>query len=186
MKPRIKKYLLFMFGNWNTIEKNAPLMNNIRDLMDTIVSSNEFTFVTGDKVIIMCLKSELSFEDVNQILEEFLEPNISTYFLMPKPRKLGYRLDKNLESHLFGNGPIRPQLNIDPRVAKALTSQLKSLMDNKVNRLKEVLLNPIEKINTKNKLRPLNVDKVLDKIIDEGIESLTEDELDFLKKYNNI
>ena len=114
-----------MFGNWDTIEKNAPLMNNIRDLMDTIVSSNEFSFVTGDKVIIMCLKSELSFEDVNQILEEFLEPNISTYFLMPKPRKLGYRLDKNLESHLFGKGPIRPQLNIDPRVAKALTSQLK-------------------------------------------------------------
>ena len=59
-------------------------------------------------------------------------------------------------------------------------------MDNKVNRLKEVLLNPIEKINTKNKLRPLNVDKVLDKIIDEGMESLTEEELDFLKKYNNI
>jgi|TARA_R110000744_G_scaffold11874_16_gene35907 hypothetical protein len=186
MKPRIKKYLLFMFGNWDTIEKNAPLMDNIRDVMETIVSTNQFTFVTGDKVIIMCLKSELSFEDINQILTEFIEPNISTYFLMPKPRKLGYRLDKNLESHLFGDGPTIPQLNIDPRVAKALTEQLKNLMDNKVNRLKDVLLNPIVNKLSKNKLRPLNVDKVLDKIIDEGIGSLTEDELDFLKKYNNI
>ena len=59
-------------------------------------------------------------------------------------------------------------------------------MDNKVNRLKDVLLNPIVNKLSKNKLRPLNVDKVLDKIIDEGIGSLTEDELDFLKKYNNI
>ena len=32
MKPRIKKYLLFMFGNWDMIEKNAPLMDNIRDV----------------------------------------------------------------------------------------------------------------------------------------------------------
>ena len=185
MKPRIKKYLLFMFGNWETIERNAPIMNNIRDIMETIVTTQEFSFVTGDKVIIMCIKSELVFEDINQILEEFLEPHISTYFLMPKPRKLGYRLDKNLENHLFGKAPLHPQLNIDPRVAQALADQLKNLMDSKVKRLRDTLLNPIEKIKP-NKLRPLNVDNVLDKIIDEGMESLTQEELDFLKKYNKI
>ena len=175
-----------MFGNWETIEKNAPLMNNIRDVMDTIVTTNEFSFVTGDKVIIMCLKSELSFEDINQILDEFLEPNISTYFLMPKPRKLGFRMDKNLENHLFGYPPNRTKLNIDPRVAKELTTQLKNLMDSKVKRFKDVLLNPTSPNPDHHKLRPLNVDKVLDKIIDEGIESLTPEELDFLNKYNNI
>tara|TARA_R100001509_G_scaffold130872_1_gene84296 strand:+ start:781 stop:1338 length:558 start_codon:yes stop_codon:yes gene_type:complete len=185
MKPRVKKYLLFMFGNWETIERNAPIMNNIRDIMETIVTTQEFTFVTGDKVIIMCIKSELTFEDINQILEEFLEPHISTYFLMPKPRKLGYRLDENLENHLFGKAPFHPQLNVDPRVAQALADQLKNLMSNKINRLKETLLNPIEKTKT-HQLRPLNVDNVLDKIIDEGMESLTQEELDFLKKYNNI
>ena len=185
MKPRIKKYLLFMFGNWETIERNAPIMNNIRDIMETIVTTQEFSFVTGDKVIIMCIKSELAFEDINQILEEFLEPHISTYFLMPKPRKLGYRLDKNLENHLFGKAPFHPQLNIDPRVAQALADQLKNLMDSKVKRLRDTLLNPLEKIKP-NKLRPLNVDNVLDKIIDEGMESLTQEELDFLKKYNKI
>ena len=31
----------------------------------------------------------------------------------------------------------------------------------------------------------MTVDGVLDKIIDEGMESLTQEELDFLKKYNN-
>ena len=104
---------------------------------------------------------------------------------MPKPRKLGYRLDENLENHLFGKAPFHPQLNVDPRVAKALADQLKNLMNNKINRLKETLLNPIEKTKT-HQLRPLNVDNVLDKIIDEGMESLTQEELDFLKKYNNI
>ena len=175
-----------MFGNWETIERNAPLMDNIRDVMDTIVTTNEFSFVTGEKVIIMCLKSELSFDDINQILDEFLEPKISTYFLMPKPRKLGFRMDKNLENHLFGYFPNRTKLNIDPRVAKELNNQLKNLMDSKVKRFKDVLLNPISQKPEQSQLRPLNVDNVLDKIIDEGIESLTEEELDFLKKYNNI
>lgn len=175
-----------MFGNWETIERNAPLMNNIRDVMDTIVTTNEFSFVTGEKVIIMCLKSELTFDDINKILDEFLEPNISTYFLMPKPRKLGFRMDKNLENHLFGYLPNRSKFNIDPRVAKELTVQLKNLMASKVKRFKDVLSNPISQNPHQHQLRPLNVDNVLDKIIDEGIESLTAEELDFLKKYNNI
>ena len=95
MKPRVKKYLLFMFGNWNIIEKDSEIMANIREVMETIVNSSEFSFVTGDNVIIMCLLSESTFEDVSDMLEQFLKPHISTYFLMPKPRKLSYRLDNN-------------------------------------------------------------------------------------------
>jgi len=145
MKPRIKKYLLFMFGNWETIERNAPIMNNIRDIMETIVTTQEFSFVTGDKVIIMCIKSELVFEDINQILEEFLEPHISTYFLMPKPRKLGYRLEKNLESHLFNPKEIKHKKlkkKISPELSEALTAQLKSLVDSRLKLIRSVLENP--------------------------------------------
>lgn len=183
MKGRTKKYLLFMFGNWNIIEKDSVIMNNIRDIMETIVNSTEFSFVTGDHVIIMCLNSDLSFEEISDVLQQFLSPHISTYFLMPKPRKLDYRLDKKLEAHLFAPIPPHKKIRIHPKVAEELSKQLKQVMDSKVKKLKEVLLSPI-KIN--NPLRPLTVDTVLDKIIDEGIESLTIEELDFLKKYNNI
>jgi len=183
MKGRTKKYLLFMFGNWKIIEKDSVIMNNIRDIMETIVNSTEFSFVTGDHVIIMCLNSDLGFEDITDILQQFLTPHISTYFVMPKPRKLDYRLDKKLESHLFGPSHPSKKVKIHPKVAEELSKQLKQVMDTKVRKLKEVLLSPI-KINSP--LRPLTVDTVLDKIIDEGMESLTTEELDFLKKYNNI
>ena len=56
MGPRVKQYLLFMFGNWSMIEKNAEVVNNIRDVMQTIVTEEEFTFITGDHIIIMCIK----------------------------------------------------------------------------------------------------------------------------------
>ena len=90
MTDRVKKYLLFMFGNWNTIEKNSKIMSNIKDVMDTIVSHHEFSFVTGDRVIIMCIKSRMAFEDIEDVLKEFLTKEISSFFLMPKPRKLSY------------------------------------------------------------------------------------------------
>tara|TARA_R110002020_G_scaffold333849_1_gene549250 strand:- start:1621 stop:2178 length:558 start_codon:yes stop_codon:yes gene_type:complete len=184
MKPRVKRYLLFMFGNWNVIEKDSAIMQNIREVMESIVNSSEFSFVTGDNVIIMCLHSEITFEEVSGILEEFLKPHISTYFLMPKPRKLSYRLDNNLEAHLFGKVPPLNKLNIPPRVVDELTQQLRSLMNRKIYKLKEEALTPQER-NQNNLLRPMTVDGVLDKIIDEGMDSLTPEELDFLKKYNN-
>lgn len=186
MAKRTRKYLVYMFGSWETIEKSENIITNIRDVMRTIVVEDEFTFVTGTNVIIMCIKSRMDFTEIEDVMSEFLTPHVNTYFLMPKPRKLGFRMDKNLENHLFGYPPNRTKLNIDPRVAKELTTQLKNLMDSKVKRFKDVLLNPTSPNPDHHKLRPLNVDKVLDKIIEEGIESLTPEELDFLNKYNNI
>ena len=101
MVPRVKQYLLFMFGNWSMIEKNAEVVNNIIDVMQTIVTEEEFTFITGDNIIIMRIKSRMSFEEIEEILKEFLTPFINTLFLMPKPKKLSYRLDENLKNHLF-------------------------------------------------------------------------------------
>ena len=47
------------------------------------------------------IKDNMSFEEVDGILHEFLNPHIAAFFLMPKPRKLSYRLDPNLEYHLL-------------------------------------------------------------------------------------
>ena len=161
MGPRVKQYLLFMFGNWSMIEKNAEVVNNIRDVMETIVTEEEFTFITGDHVIIMCVKSRLSFEEIEDVLKEFLSPFINTLFLMPKPRKLYYRMDENLKNHLFGKRKPKYK-HIDPKVAEIL----------KISNFKET------------KLIPMTIDGLLDKILDEGIDSLTIEEKEFLNKFN--
>lgn len=172
-----------MFGQWGTVEKNSKIMMNIKDVMDTIVSHHEFSFVTGDRVIIMQVQSRMSFEEINDILREFLVEDVSTYFLMPKPRKLGFRLDDKLEEHLFGKNDKLKTKQINPEVAKALSQQLKNIIENKFKNLVTELDKPVRINKIIKNLRPLNIDILLDKIIDEGLDSLTKEELEFLNNY---
>ena len=184
MGPRVKQYLLFMFGNWCMIEKNAEVVNNIRDVMQTIVTEEEFTFITGDHIIIMCVKSRMSFEEIDEILKEFLSPFINTLFLMPKPKKLSYRLDENLKNHLFGSRKTKYK-HIDPKVAEILSNQLKSIVEKRVKKIKKDI-DKTQKISNfkETRLIPMTIDGLLDKILDEGIDSLTMEEKEFLNKFN--
>ena len=172
-----------MFGQWGTVEKNSKIMMNIKDVMDTIVSHHEFSFVTGERIIIMQVNSRMDFDEIDGILKEFLLKEVSTYFLMPKPRKLGFRLDDKLEEHLFGKNIQTNTKQINPEVAKALSEQLKHIIDNKFKNLVTELDKPVRINKIIQSLRPLNIDILLDKIIDDGLESLTQEELEFLNNY---
>ena len=166
MEPRVKQYLLFMFGQWSTIENNAEIVNNIRDVMETVVTEEEFTFITGDHVIIMCIKSRMAFEEIEEVLKEFLSPYINTLFLMPKPRKLFFRLDDNLKNHLFGRDKKKYK-HINPKIAEILTQQLKSIVDKRVKKLKrDIDFTQKGNIIKNTHLIPMTIDNLLDKIID--------------------
>jgi len=184
MEGRIREYLLFMFGDWNRIEKNVEVVNNIKDIMETIVIEEEFSFITGKDIIIMCIKSRMTFEEIDGIIKEFLTPFINTLFLMPKPRKLSYRLDDNLKNLLFGK-TTKKSKPIDPKVAETLAKQLKAIMAAKVNKIHKEL-DKSKKISKfkKTTLIPMTMDSLLDKIIDEGIGSLTTQETEFLNNFN--
>ena len=81
MEGRIREYLLFMFGDWNRIEKNVEVVNNIKDIMETIVIEEEFSFITGKDIIIMCIKSRMTFEEIDGIIKEFLTPEFVSFIL---------------------------------------------------------------------------------------------------------
>ena len=181
MRKQTRKYLLYMFGNWKTQQINKDMVNNIKDVMETIIYGDEFSFVTGDNVIIMCLKSKLPFEDIEDMLQEFLSTKVTAFFLMIKPKKLGFRLDDNLQSHLFGLNPYPPKKQMNPTVAEEISRQLKAIMEHRMKNIKEILENPIEVKKTLRK--PFSLDVLLDKILDEGMESLTKQELEYLNKY---
>ena len=181
MSVRVKKYLLFMFGHWKSMEENQAIVNNIREVMESIIVGDEFSFVTGDNVIIMCLKSKLPFEEIDDLLKEFLNTKVTAFFLMIKPKKLGFRLDDNLQSHLFGLNPHPPKKQMNPTVAEEISKQLKSIMENRMKNIKGILENPTEVKKTLRK--PFSLDLLLDKILDEGMESLTQQEVEYLNKY---
>ncbi len=171
-----------MFGGWETVEESGNIIKNIRDVMQTVVSGEELTFVTGNNVVIMCVSSTMQFEEVEDIMHEFLGKKVDSFFLMPKPRKLAYRLDYPLENHLFGNGKIGGGTAIDPRLVDELSKQLRTLANDRLRKIMATLKKPIyiDEDRVKTLQGPLTIDRILDKIIDEGVNSLTDTEKKFL------
>ena len=183
MASRKLKYLIFMFGGWETVEQSGNIIKNIREVMQTVVSGDEITFVTGNNVVIMCVTSIMGFDEIEEIMHEFLVDKVDSFFLMPKPRKLAYRLDYTLERHLFGNGKIDGPA-LDPRLVEELSKQLKTLANDRLMRVMQTLNKPVEvdgdSVNTLQ--GPLTIDRILDKIIDKGVNSLSKVEKKFLEE----
>ena len=183
MASRKRKYLIFMFGGWETVEQSGNIIKNIREVMQTVVSGDEITFVTGNNVVIMCVTSLMGFDEIEGIMHEFLVDKVDSFFLMPKPRKLAYRLDYVLERHLFGDGKIDGPA-LDPRLVEELANQLKTLANDRIMKIMQTLKKPVEvdgeSVNTLQ--GPLTIDRILDKIIDKGVNSLSKVEKKFLEE----
>ena len=186
-KTRVKKYLLFMFGAWIRLEDNVELYDHIKDVLETILATRELSFVTGEHTLIACIESQASFEEIRNLLEEFLKPQIPAYFLMPKPRKLAYRLNPLLESHLFGRLDFRKYTPPPPEMMKDLLDYFrKRTFDNLDIFDKKIDLEMIKEAYNpdlyQNHNEILDIDVILDKISNKGIESLTDNEKEFLDK----
>jgi len=183
---RVKKYLLFMFGAWIRLEDNVELYEHIKDVLESVLATPELSFVTGEHTLIACIESNASFNEINELLEEFLKPEIPAYFLMPKPRNLGYRLNPLLEQHLFSKKKLKKLDTPPPEMIKELMEYFKKrTMDNidffkdnlDLNDIKETY-KPYDKWVTKRET--LDVDTILDKISKDGIGSITLNEKEFL------
>ena len=177
-----------MYGNWYKLEETPELYDHIKDVLETVLSSPELSFVTGEHSLIACVESRLPFNEINDLLSEFLKPEIPVYFLMPKPRNLGYRLNPILENHLF---------NKNLKNSEPTNELIKELMDNFKKLRKKGLESFMSELNknldnTKLRIRPniretiennieiLDIDTILDKIYNSGLDSLTINEKEFL------
>lgn len=177
-----------MYGNWYKLEETPELYDHIKDVLETVLSSPELSFVTGEHALIACIESKLPFNEINELLSEFLKPEIPVYFLMPKPRNLGYRLNPILESHLFKkkienteqtNELMKELMDNFKKIRK---KGLESFMSELDKNLKKTRLEIKPNMDTpiKNNIEILDIDVILDKIYDSGLDSLTINEKEFL------
>ena len=60
-----------MFGAWIRLEDNIELYQHIKDVLETILSEPELSFVTGEHTLIACVESHSSFNEIKDLLEEF-------------------------------------------------------------------------------------------------------------------
>jgi len=190
-----KKYLLFMFGAWIRLEDNIELYEHIKDVLETILTVPELSFVTGEHTLIACIETHSPFKEVKEVLEEFLKPEIPAYFLMPKPRNLSYRLNPLLEKHLFKNKKTSQKNNLTPppEMIEELMEYFKKRALDNVNfsfndRINLDILKEIHPMAENDEVNSeiLDIDVILDKINNEGIGSLTINEKNFLDKQKKI
>ena len=191
---RVKKYLLFMFGAWIRLEDNIELYEHIKDVLESVLATPELSFVTGEHTLIACIESTASFGEIKDLLDEFLKVEIPAYFLMPKPRNLAYRLNPLLEQHLFTKKKVKDFDPPPPEMIKVLMEYFKKramdnldFFENKMDlEFMEEFIKPHRTTNDHTMLdENLDIDSILDKINERGIESLTINEKNFLDKQKN-
>ena len=177
-----------MFGSWFRLEESPELYNHIKDVLENILSSPELSFVTGEHALIACIESTLPFNEIDDLLSEFLKPEIPVYFLIPKPKNLGYRLNPILERHLFKKnkqniGPTDELMSELMKHFKKLKKDgLESFMFDLNKNLKGRSIGKKSNFigSMENTIEILDIDSILDKIYDTGLDSLTINEKEFL------
>jgi len=189
---RTKKYLLFMFGAWIRLEDNIDLYQHIKDVLETVLATPELSFVTGEHTLIACIESTAPFNEIKDLLDEFLKPEIPAYFLMPKPRNLAYRLNPILEQHLFSK--LKKFDTPPPEMIKELMEYFKKrAMDNldffedkmDLEFMEQFVKSDLEDNFDRFENETLDIDYILDKISEKGLSSLTINEKNFLDKQKN-
>ena len=112
------------------------------------------------------------------MLTNTFNDDVTAYFLLPKPRQMGIRLDKELEKHLtdLKSKPNTDKPNIDENIGegfKHIGEIFSSMKDMEI----------IFKLSDNKSDEPIvtyTVDNILDKINETGIDSLTIEEKNFL------
>jgi hypothetical protein len=193
MKKRNKSYILFLYGIWDDDEK---FIRDIRDILLLVVDSGYLKFVHGPSSAILSFKSMESFEDISEYLVDALPKYVTNYIFIPKPRKISHRFPDDMDKHLFDldtntNDLVDKQKKKDveidliyPNLEESLdipTEGIEQFMG-KFDKMFEEFIEDVRDITTKGK--NFNLDDILDKITENGVSSLTKDELEFLDNHN--
>ena len=189
-KGRKKKYMLFLYGEWKTL---AKITKEVSEIMKPVMESKYLKFIYGERSLIAHFQSYETLEEINTYLEISFGEEVTAFFLIPRPRKMGYRLDDELEEHLFKlNKNTQPYMIDDlagdyktpgdiPKLDELLIKGELSKLFNEFGKWEEGLTS--KKYFVPEKYMKYDLDTILDKILKHGKKSLTELEIKYLKNY---
>lgn len=169
-------YLLFVYFN-NTVEDSGQMTNEIGSSIADKMTSKEVKFMFGDKHAIFHFASGLSISEMAGWIDIIVDDlNCFEYILMPKPRNSESNFDKDNLDHLLSLKKTSKK-KLTPSPPKLRTNNLKggeAFMD-----IADLILNFKRK-----EVCTMTLDELLDKILNEGMDSLTEIEKQKLDEYS--
>lgn len=184
-KNQTKKYMLFVFGEFKTED---DIIKELLAEFAGVIESNYMKFIFSPYSFIAHFSSKLSFEDLKIHTDQVLSFQVEQYFLTEIGTDFAVGMNPDLMEGLFD----LDSLNEDKKhiTMKTILGNMSSNGDNELmqflKNLPEILNNVINEdfmdvLSSQEKV--VTLDDVLDKITEEGIENLTEQEKEILENY---
>ena len=174
-------YMLFIFGDFDEQEN---LATNLSSQLLTVVSSPFLKFTYGEYGVVFHFRSKEVFSDLKEYIDMGMSEITEQYFLMEVTKNVDIKMPRKLKKDF---------LNIDGEEKKKDTKTGEINVEAKIKERREELRNftfeflmptDFNQMVQKNEPEYLpTVDEILDKISEQGINSLTETEKEILDNY---
>ena len=174
-------YMLFIFGDFDEQEN---LATNLSSQLLTVVSSPFLKFTYGEYGVVFHFRSKEVFSDLKEYIDMGMSEITEQYFLMEVTKNVDIKMPRKLKKDF---------LNIDGEEKKKENKTGEINVESKLKERREELKNftfeflmptDFNQMVQKNEPDYLpTVDEILDKISENGIESLTEKEKEILDNY---
>ena len=169
-------YLLFVYHN-EDMKTPDETTANIGAELSKIMSSNQIKYMFGDKHSIYHFASDFSVDEIDDFLclvsNEFENFN---YFLTQKTKNVASNFDEDNLLHLLTLRNTNKRKQAPPR---SFEFKMDFGSNEEFARMSETIMGLVPK-----KRCDLTLDELLDKINDQGINSLTEEEKNKLDEYS--
>jgi len=184
-------YLLFVFGDI------AESQDEIASGLLPITKDEKLKFIYGSFHMVINLDTDLPFDELKEFIYETLKHERFEYFLMPTSDKSSVKLPNDMAQHLFDleneneNVHIFTQESIEQikRRDKQSDEELDLIINYFLSQTEDLDLEEDEEDDLINKIRKTSqqpsIDDLLEKIAENGIDSLTSQEQQLLEKYSN-
>jgi len=172
------KYLMLVYGEVEDMNSET-LTTKIAEELQPIAMSDQIKYIYGDGNAIFHFDSELKFAEMSIycdiLIEEFSE---IMYVLLPFNGMMTSNAGDNRIDHLLSLGNNKQEPNkVDIEFIDHNDSAVFEMF---VNMVKPTL----QEINEKEITCEMSLDELLDKMIDQGVESLTDVEKQKLEEYS--
>jgi hypothetical protein len=169
-------YLLFVYYHTD-VKDSEQKTQKIGEIISDVMTSKEIKFMFGDIHSIFNFSSDLSFDEMKGFIDIVVDDvQEFEYILIPKPRNIGSNFNEDNLKHLLSLKK-KPKEKFKPVTPKLRTNDIRNeetFMD-----IADIILG-LKRPEVCN----LTLDELLDKMVDEGIDSLSEVEKKKLEEYS--
>lgn len=177
------EYLLFIFGNFDEFEN---LAEDISGQFLPAVSSSFLKFTYGEYGVVYHFRSNETFSDLKEYVDMVLNDITDQYFLIELSKKFEIKMDKKIKKDFMSidseskkDDSKNITIDVEAEKQKRLNDLKKLSIDFMMPMFDPKYINHDEDIDV---VEP-TVDEILDKINENGIESLTSKEKEILDNY---